>query len=88
MVNEEAKERALTERAKRRFPQAFENFEQNGYLLDFLNTYRNWLGRWLADEIGVEIKVIRENLGDEIADTLSTQRTGLREPDAQLLGVL
>ena len=68
MITEEVRERALTERAKRRFPQAFENFEQNAYLLEFLRTYRDWLGRWLANEICVEVKVIRENLGDQIAD--------------------
>ncbi|MHC9064015.1 hypothetical protein ACYX34_15170 [Nitrospira sp. CMX1] len=87
MVNEDVKERALTERAKRLFPQHYENFEQNAYLLEFLRTYRNWIGRWLADEVGVEVKVIRENLGDEIADVLTVQRTGVRpETDTQLVG--
>jgi hypothetical protein len=79
MVNEEVKERALTERAKRLFPRDYENFEQNELLLEFLVTFRDWVVRWLRKEVGVDISVIRTNFGDEIADAL----TGL----PQLAGV-
>lgn len=87
MITDDVNERALTERAKRRFPQAYDNFQQNTYLLEVLKTYRNWIGRWLVDEVGVEIRVIREAFGDEIADTLTVQQTGLRPPDAHPVGV-
>lgn len=71
MVNEEVKERALTERAKRLFPRDFENFEQNQILLEFLTMARDWIARWLFGEIGVTIQAIRTNFGDEIADALT-----------------
>jgi len=76
MVNEDVKQRALTERAKRRFPKDYETFEQNQLLLDYLIMLRDWLGRWLALEIGVEIAAIRDSLGDEIADILTMQVPG------------
>lgn len=77
MVDEEVKERALTERAERLFPQQYDNFEQNAILLEHMTMVRDWIGRWLALEVGVDISVIRTNLGDEIADVLTTQATGI-----------
>ena len=73
MVNEEVKTRALTERAKRLFPLDFENFEQNELLLEFLVTFRDWIARWLREEVGVDIATLRTALGDEVADTLKHQ---------------
>lgn len=74
MIDEESKARVLTERAKQLFPKDYENFQQNALLLDFLVTFRDWIARWLAVEVGVPIDVIRTNFGDEIADTLTTQQ--------------
>ncbi len=71
MVNEEVKARALTERAKRLTPNDYHNFEQTQILLEVLTMIRDWLGRWLALEVGVEISVIRTNFGDELADALA-----------------
>ena len=73
MIDEEVKERALTERAKRLFPRDYENFEQNQILLEFLVVYRDWIARWLALEVGVDIAVLRTTLGDAVADTLKHQ---------------
>jgi len=73
MVNEDVKERALTERAKRLFPQQYTAYEQIALLLEYLTMMRDWIGRVLGVEIGVEIQAIRANLGDEIADILTTQ---------------
>ena len=66
MVNEEVKTRALTERAQRLFPRDYEIFEQNALLLEFLTMARDWIARWLREEVGVDIAVVRANLGDEI----------------------
>lgn len=77
MVTDDLKQRALTERAKRLTPRDFENFEQNELLLEFLVAFRDWIGRWLNQEVGVEIPVLRANLGDEVADFLTTQVTGI-----------
>ena len=86
LVNEDVKTAALTERAKRLFPQQVENYEQNQILLEFLVMTRDWIGRWLAVEVGVPIQTIRTNLGDEMADALTTQTTGLPQPDTQPAG--
>lgn len=85
MVNEEVQERVLTERAKRRFPQPYENFEQNALLLEFMTMARDWVGRWLFGEVGVEIQAIRDALGDELADMLTQQTTGLPQRDTELV---
>jgi hypothetical protein len=77
MIPQEVKIAGLTERAKRLSPQAVESFEQNQLLLEYLTMVRDWVGRWLALEVRVEIPVIRTHLGDEIADVLTTQVTGL-----------
>ena len=71
MINEDVKQRALAERAKRLFPNDYTNFEQTRLLLEFLITFRDWIARWLNQEVGVNLSVIRVNLGDEIADALS-----------------
>jgi hypothetical protein len=71
MINEDVKERALTERATRLTPQAVENFEQTQILLEFMVMIRGWLGRWLYSEVGVEVSVIRQCFGDEVAEALS-----------------
>jgi hypothetical protein len=71
MINEEVKERALTERAKRLTPRDYENYQQNQLVLEFLLMARDWIARWLALEVRVDLSVIRTNLGDEIADALS-----------------
>jgi hypothetical protein len=71
MVDEEVKERALTERAKRLWPQDHENYVQTNILLEFLTMIRDWIARWLFGEVGVELSVIRTNLGDDIADALA-----------------
>ena len=71
MVNEEVKERALTERAKRLTPNDYQNFEQNQILLEFLVVFKDWIARWLNQEVGVDLSVIRTNFGDEIADALT-----------------
>ena len=73
MVSEEVKERALTERAKRLTPNDYNNHQQNQLLLEFMVTYRDWLGRWLREEVAVDIAVLRTALGDEVADTLKHQ---------------
>ena len=84
MVAEDVRLRALTERAKRLFPQQYDNFEQSQVVLELLVMIRDWLARWLALEVRVEIPVIRTNLGHEIADTLTTQTiTGIPQPDTQ-----
>ena len=83
MVDGDVKERALATRAQRLFPQQYDNFEQNQILLEFLVMTRDWIGRWLNQEVGVEIPVIRTNLGDAIADALQQQTTGLTHPDTQ-----
>ncbi|HEV8329178.1 MAG TPA: hypothetical protein VGQ08_17010 [Nitrospiraceae bacterium] len=77
MVTEDVKERALSERAKRLYPKQYEAYEQIGLLLEFLVTFRDWIGRVLFGEVGVEIPVIRTNLGDAIADALDVQVTGI-----------
>ena len=77
MVEDEVKERALTERAKRVTPRDYDNFEQNQILLEFLVTIREWVARWLFNEIHVEISVLRTNLGDEIAKMFEHQTTGI-----------
>ena len=66
MIDEQVKQRALVERARRLFPRDFENFEQNELQLEFLVTFRDWIVRWLREEVGVDIAVVRANLGDEI----------------------
>jgi len=70
MVDENVKIAALTERAKRLTPQDVENFEQTQLLLEFLTMARDWIARWLNQEVGVGIAVLRTNLGDEVADAL------------------
>lgn len=77
MVNEEVKERALTERAKRLTPRDYDNFEQNQILLEFLVMVREWVARWLFNEIHIDIPVLRTNFGDEIADMFEHQTTGI-----------
>ena len=77
MVDKEVKERALTERAKRLFPRDYEDSEQNQILLEFLVAFRDWIARWLNQEVRVEIQGLRANLGDEVADFLTTQVTGI-----------
>lgn len=77
MVNEEVKERALTARAKRLTPNDYQNFEQTQILLEFLVTFRDWIARWLALEVRVDIGVIRTNLGDVVGDFLITQVTSI-----------
>lgn len=85
MVTEEVKERALIERAKRLTPREYENFEQNQLLLEYMTMVRDWVGRWLFGEVGVEIQPIREALGDALANALTVQRTGIpTETDTQL----
>lgn len=71
MINEEVKARVLTDRAKRLTPTEYHNYEQNQILLEFLLMARDWIARWLAEEVGVENAVIRTNFGDDIADALS-----------------
>jgi hypothetical protein len=83
LIPEEVKIAGLTERAKRLTPRDYENFEQNQILLEFLVMARDWIARWLALEVRVEISVLRTNLGDEIADVLTTQVTGLPQPLAK-----
>ncbi len=68
MVDQEIKERALFERAKRLKPQDHETFEQAELLSEFLTTMRDWMSRWLAEEIGVEPNILRTNLGAELTD--------------------
>jgi hypothetical protein len=77
MVNEKVKSQALTERAKRLTPQQYEAFEDNAILLEYLVMVRDWIARWLFGEVGVEIQPIRDALGDEIADALTVQQTGI-----------
>ena len=77
MVNEEVKERVLAERAKRLTPRDYDNFEQNQILLEFLTMVREWVARWLFNEIHVEISVLRTNFGDEIAKMFEHQTTGI-----------
>lgn len=77
MVEDEVKERALTERAKRLTPSEFDNFEQNQLLLEFLVMVREWVARWLFNEIHVEIPVLRTNFGDDIAEMFEQQTTGI-----------
>ena len=77
MIDAQVKTQALTERAKRLFPQEYDNFEQNQLLLEYMTMVRDWVGRWAAQEVGVQIKVIRDALGDEIADVLTVQTTGI-----------
>lgn len=86
MVDEEVKDRALVERAKRLTPRDYENFEQNHLLLEYLTMVRDWLGRWLAFEVGVEVSFIRTNLGDAIANVLTTQTTGIPHAETSLAG--
>ena len=71
MIDEEVKERALTERAKRLTPNDYQNFEQNQILLEVLTMARDWIARTLALEVGVDTAVIRATFGDEIADALA-----------------
>lgn len=84
MVDEDVKQRGLTERAKRLAPPEYHHFEQNQILLNFLTVARDWIARWLAVEVRVELPVIRANFGDEIADVLTTQVTGIPPTDTQL----
>lgn len=77
MVADEVKERALTERAKRLTPRDYDNFEQNQILLEFLTMVREWVARWLFNEIHVEISVLRTNFGDDIAKMFEHQTTGI-----------
>lgn len=77
MVEEEVKERALTERAKRLTPRDYDNFEQNQILLEFLTMVREWVARWLFNEIHIDIPVLRTNFGDEIAATFEHQIAGV-----------
>jgi hypothetical protein len=65
MINQEVRERGLTARARRLFPRDYENFEQNQILLEFLVTFRDWIARWLNQEVGVDIAVLRTNLGED-----------------------
>lgn len=82
MIPKEMEERSLGARAQRWFPQPFENYQQNTYLLEVAKTYRNWIARWLVVEVGVEVQVIRQSFGDAIADILVTQQqTGIRTPE-------
>ena len=73
LISQEIKERVLAERAKRLYPKQYEAYEQIGLMLEYLTMMRDWIGRTLGVEIGVPIEVIRTNLGDEIADALTTQ---------------
>lgn len=68
MITQEVRERALYERAQRLRPQDFENYEQAELLSEFLTMIRDWLSRWLSEEIGVEPSILRTNLGANIAD--------------------
>ena len=77
MVEDEIKERALTERAKRLTPRDYDNFEQNQIVLEFLIMVREWVARWLFNEIHVDIPVLRTNFGDEIAKMFEHQTTGI-----------
>ena len=82
MVADDVKERALTERAKRLFPMPYANFEQNEDVLELLVMTRDWVARWLNQEIGVAIEIIRTNLGDDAATRLDVQtRSGRPQPD-------
>lgn len=83
MVDQEVRERALLQRAERRTPQDVENYEQTGILLEFLVMMRDWIARWLVEEVGVGNAVIRTNFGDEIADALAGR---LLETEPQLAG--
>ena len=76
-VTVDVKERALIERAKRLTPQQVEAFEQNGILLEYFVMVRAWIGRWLFGEVGAEIPVLRDALGDAVGDMLSQQTTGI-----------
>lgn len=73
MINDEVRERALIERAKRLTPNDFTNYEQTQLMLEFLVMARDWIALWLNQEVGVEISVLRTNLGDEVADVLKHQ---------------
>lgn len=77
MVEDEIKERVLTERAKRLTPRDYDNFEQTQILLEFLVMVREWVARWLFNELRVEIPVLRTNFGDDIADMFEHQTTGI-----------
>ena len=85
MIPQDVKTAALTARAQRLTPQQVENYEQNQILLEFLVMIRDWIGRWLAVEVGVPIQAIRDALGDEIADVLTTQVTGIPQRDTELV---
>jgi uncharacterized protein YhaN len=68
MVPQDVKERVLFERAARLRPQDHTNLEQAELLLEFLVMIRDWISKWLSEEIGVEPKILRDNLGADIAD--------------------
>jgi hypothetical protein len=86
MVTVDVKRRILTERATRLTPRDYENFEQNAILLEYFVMARDWVGRWLFGEVGVEIKVIRDALGDELGDMLTQQTTGIPRTETELAG--
>ena len=45
MIEDDVKERVLTERAKRLTPRDYDNFQQNLILLEFLTMVREWIAR-------------------------------------------
>ena len=91
MVSDDVRQRTLTARARRLYPQPYDNFEQNQVVLELLVMIRDWLGRWLGIELRVEISILRTNLGDAVGDFLDAQtRTGLPQPNTapELAGAL
>lgn len=81
-VPDDVRLRGLSERAERLYPQPYNNFQENQIVLELLTMIRDWLARWLALELRVEIPVLRENLGDAVGDFLDAQlRTGLPQPN-------
>ena len=82
LVDADVQRRALTDRAQRLYPQQYENFTQNQIVLELLTMIRDWFGRWLNQEIGVPVEVVRTNLGDNAATRLDVQtRSGLPQPN-------
>ena len=82
LVAEDVRVRALNERAQRLYPEPYANFEQNQVVLELLVMIRDWVARWLNQEIGVPVEAIRTNLGDDAATRLDVQtRSGLPQPN-------
>lgn len=68
MIPPDMKERVLFERAQRLRPQDFENYEQAELLSEFLTMIRDWIARWLVEEVRVDPAIVNINLGANIAE--------------------